>query len=54
MFVSIQFLFFPYTKLYLRTMLGDDPLEDVLLVPSTNISPDVEWLSNNEQKQVSR
>ena len=42
-----------YTKSNLRTRLRDDHLDDVLLLSSTNISPDVEKLSHNKQKQVS-
>ena len=41
------------TKSHLRTKLHDDHLDDVLLPSSTNISPDVEKLLHNKQKQVS-
>ena len=42
-----------YTKSHLKTRLCDDHLDDVLLLSSTNIPPDVEKLSHNKQKQVS-
>lgn len=42
-----------YTKNQLRTRLSDDHPDDVLLLSSTNISPDVEKLSHNKQNQVS-
>ena len=42
-----------YTKNHLRTRLRDDHLDDILLLSSTNISPDVDKLCKNNQKQVS-
>ena len=37
-----------YIKSYLRIRLRDDHLDDVLLLLSTNISPNVEKLSHNK------
>ena len=37
-----------YTKSHLRTRLRDDHLDDILLLSSTNISPDVENLYRNK------
>ena len=48
--------FFPkmkYAKSHLRIRLYDDHLDDVLLLSSTNVSPDVVKLSHNKQKKVS-
>ena len=43
-----------YTESHLRTRLRHNHLHDVLRLSSTNISPDVEKLSHNKQKQVPR
>ena len=45
MFVNNIFSKMKYTRSYLRTKLRDDHLDDVFLLSSINISPDLERLS---------
>lgn len=52
MLVNKQFYKRKYIKSHLKTKLLDQDMNNVLLLSSTNISPDVEKLLHNRQKQI--